>query len=60
MLMGMKRLAVLLVLLAALALPLAAAYGGSSGAQTQAPAPQAPAVDHGGGDCPFAAVDASV
>ena len=57
----MKRLAVLLILLAALALPLAAAYGGSSTAKsTPAPAIAAPVVDHGQGDCPYASVDASV
>lgn len=57
----MKRLAVLLVLLAALVLPLAAAYGGNSPApSTPAPAVQAPVVDHGKGDCPYASINASI
>jgi len=55
----MKRLVALLVLVAALALPLAAAYGGSSNAPAAPlPATEKPAGSHG--DCPYATLDASV
>jgi hypothetical protein len=60
----MKRLVVLLVLAASLALPLAAAYGGSSKAPSApAPAAPAPAMEKPAGahgDCPYASLDASV
>jgi hypothetical protein len=59
MLGGVKRLAVLLVLAAAFALPLASAYGGAS---SKTPAAPAPALDKPAGshDCPYASIDASL
>lgn len=57
----MKRLAVLLVLVAALALPLAAAYGGGSTAKsTPVPAVEKPVGAHGDGECPYGSSDAPV
>lgn len=57
----MKRLAVLLVLVAALALPLAAAYGGGSTAKsTPVPAVEKPVGAPGDGECPYGSSDAPV